>query len=323
MITKFAKIATLFVVFLMVAGASAYLTLTFIIKSEDTVIVPDLVGKDVVTALGQLTDLQLNTKVNGSEYSRKFPKNHVIYQEPNPGSEIKKDRDIRIIISKGPKNILMPNLISLSERQARMIMEENGISQGHLTHTYFEAVEKDHIIVQVPSAGTMITRGTSVDLLVSMGSRPVAYKMPELAGLSLDKAVLTIEKANLTVGEIRSQFDKHKPRNIIIHQEPLAGYRICENSPVSLVINRHNGKTVGTHLHHPLYGSLLQHRVKNGFLKKRIRVELESEDSAADIFDDYIKPGEEIWILIPRDQDARAFIFEDEKLVQTLMYGAW
>lgn len=323
MITKFAKIAILFIVFLMVAGASAYLTLTFIIKSEDTVIVPNLVGKDVVTALGLLTDLQLNTKVNGSEYSRQFPKNHVTYQEPDPGSEIKKDRDIRIIISKGPKNILMPNLISLSERQARMIMEENGISQGHLTHTYFKAVEKDHIIVQVPSAGTMITRRVSVDLLVSMGPRPFAYEMPELAGLSLDKAVLMIEKANLTVGEIRSHFEKHKPRNVIVRQEPPAGYRIRENSTVSLVINRLPGKTVGAHLHHPLYGSLLQHRVKNGFLKKRVRVELQSEDKTADIFDDYIKPGEEIWILVPRDQDATAFVFEDDKLVKTLMYYAW
>jgi serine/threonine-protein kinase len=323
MITKFAKIATLFVVFLMVAGASAYLTLTFIIKSEDTVIVPDLVGKDVVSALEQLADLQLNTKVNGSEYSRQFPKNHVTYQEPDPGSEIKKDRDIRIIISKGPKIILMPNLVSLSERQARMIMEENGIPLGHLTHTYFKAVEKDHIVVQVPPAGTMTTHGASVDLLVSMGPRPIAYKMPDLAGLSLDKAVLVIEKTNLAVGEIRSHFDKRKPRNIIIHQEPLAGYRIRENSPVSLVINRHNGKTVGAPRYHPLYGSLLQHRVKNGFLKKRIRVELESEEGAADIFDDYVKPGEEIWVLVPRDQDARAFIFEDDKLVKTLMYEAW
>ena len=89
------------------------------------------------------------------------------------------------------------------------------------------------------------------------------------------------------------------------------------------MINRHPGKTVGTHLHHPLYGSLLQHRVKNGFLKKRIRVELESAEGAADIFDDYIKPGEEIWVLVPRDLDARAFIFEDDKLVGTLVYEAW
>ncbi len=323
MISKFAKVAILMIVFLIVAGASAYLTLTLIIKSEDTVIVPDLVGKDVVTALEQLTDLQLNTKVNGSEYSRQFPKNYVIYQEPDPGSEVKKDRDIRIILSKGPKNILMPNLISLSEQQARMIMEENSITQGHLTHTYVKSVEKDHIVGQVPSAGTMIERGAPADLMVSMGARPVAYMMPELAGLTLNKAVLMIEKTNLTVGEIRSHFDKHKPRNIIINQEPPAGYRIRENSPINLVINRHPGKTVGAHLRHPLYGSLLQHRVKNGFLKKRVRVELESEDGTVDIFDDYIKPGEELWVLVPRDQDAAAFIFEDDELVKTQMYEAW
>ena len=52
-------------------------------------------------------------------------------------------------------------------------------------------------------------------------------------------------------------------------------------------------------------------------------MELESEDKTVDIFDDYIKPGEEIWVLVPRDQDARAFIFEDDKLVKTRMYEAW
>ncbi len=87
MIAKFIKIAVLFIVFLMVAGASAYLTLTFIIKSEDTVIVPDLVGKNVVTALELLTDLQLNTKVNGSEYNQRLLKTRGSHHEPEPGSE--------------------------------------------------------------------------------------------------------------------------------------------------------------------------------------------------------------------------------------------
>ena len=323
MIAKFIKIAALFIVFLMVAGASAYLTLTYIIKSEDTVIVPDLVGKNVVTALELLTDLQLNTKVNGSEYNQQFPKSHVIYQEPEPGSEIKKDRDIRIIISKGPKEILMPNLIALSQRQARMIMEENDISLEHLTHTYSNTVEKDHTIVQVPPAGTMILRRSPADLLVSLGPRPVAYMMPEIAGLSLDKSLLMIERTKLTIGEIRSRFDKHKPRNIVLRQEPPAGYPVRESSPVNLVVNRHPGKTEGPHLHHALYGSLLQHQVNNGFMKKRVRVELESGGKTAYIFDDFIKPGKDIWFLVPRSQDATVFIFEDDKLVQTRLYEAW
>ena len=323
MIAKILKIGALITAFLLIAGASAYLTLTYIIKSEDTVIVPDLVGKDVVSALELLTDLQLNTKVSGSEYSHQFPKNHVTFQEPEAGSEIKKDRDIRIMISKGTHNILMPNLVALSEQQARMIMEENGISRGRLSQTFNQNIAKDQIMAQVPAPGVMITRGASVDILVSMGDRAAELKMPDLSGLTLDEAVFRVEKNNLAVGAIQSQFIKQKPRNIVIRQEPLAGYRVIENSPVHLVINRPPGKSTKGNLHLPLYGSLLQHDIKSGFLKREVRVELEYTNHTAEIFDDYVKPGEQIWILVPRDQDAAVFIFEDDELVKTHLYEAW
>lgn len=323
MIVKIAKIAALGLAFLLAAGASAYLTLTFVIKSENTVIVPDLVGKDVVSALEMLTDLQLNTKVNGSEYSQKFPKNHVTFQDPEAGSEIKRDRDVRIIISKGAKNILMPNIVALSEPQARMIIEENGLARGQLSHTYSSRVEKDHVMVQIPQAGAMVTRGAKVNMLASLGPRPVRYVMPDLAGHSLDQAVLTIENANLTVGDIRSSFDENKARNSILSQDPPAGYGVNRSSPVNLVINRPSGKADAARRHRPLYGSLLQHRTHSGFLTKRVRVEMENAETTTEIFDDYIKPGDEIWVLIPRDHDAAVFIFEDDELVDTRMYEAW
>ena len=178
-------------------------------------------------------------------------------------------------------------------------------------------------MVQIPLAGEMITRGSATDLLVSMGPRPVEYKMPDLSGLLLDEAVFIIEKTRLVVGTIRSSFDKREPRNLIVRQEPLSGHRVVENSLVHLIINRPPGKRGEGRPHHPLYGSLLQHQIMNGLLKKRLRVEVENPDSSIDIFDDYVKPGEPIWILVPRDQDAAVFIFEDDKLVRTQIYEAW
>jgi len=85
-ISRILKIAALFFLFVLIVGASAYLTLTLIIKSEDTVVVPELVGKNVVYVLELLTDLGLNTKVKGSEYSADVPENNVIFQDPEPGS---------------------------------------------------------------------------------------------------------------------------------------------------------------------------------------------------------------------------------------------
>ena len=323
MILKILKITALAAAFFLVAGASAYLTLTYIIKSEDTVIVPDLVGKDVVSALELLTDLQLNTKVSGSEYSEQFPKNHVTFQEPEPGSEIKKDRDVRIMISKGTRSIIMPNLVALSEQQASMIMEENGITGGHLSRTYSPDIDTNHVILQSPPAGAQITRGASVDLLLSTGPRLAEIMMPDLTNRSLDEAVFQIEKSKLVLGGIETKYYKHKQRNSVLDQEPPAGHRIVQNGPVKLVINRPSGKSAKGTFYRPLYGSLLQHDIEYGFLKKRIRVELQQPDKTREIFDDYVKPGSQLWILVPRDRDTAVFIYENDNLAKTYLFEAW
>ena len=323
MIAKIAKIAGLGLAFIFVAGISAYLTLTLIIKSEDTVIVPNLEGKDVVYALELLTELELNTKVKGSEYTSDIPKNHVVFQEPQPGSEIKKGRDVKIIISKGPKTVSMPNLIALSVQQAHIILEENDMCQGELSRTYNTEVEKDRIIAQVPFAGTVIARGACIDLLVSKGARPSAFKMPDLAGLTLEDALQSIEKLNLTIGELKSAYQKSKPRNIIVEQEPVSGQRVIIGSPVSLLINREPQKERSGQLYGQTSGSLFNYRLDNGFLNRRIRVSLNSAGFTNDLFDDFVKAGEEIWLLIPRDKEATLFLYENDRLIQTHTYDAY
>lgn len=320
MISRVLKIAILLFVFILVVGASAYLTLTMIIKSEDTVVVPDLAGKNVVYVLELLTDLGLNTKVEGSEYSTEMPKNNVIFQDPEPGSEIKKGRDVRIIISKGPKSILMPNLEKLPVQQARIILEENSLCQGQISSTYSNHIKKDSVIAQVPSAGTMITRTECVNLLVSLGIRPQAYKMPDLEGRSLDGAIPLIESSNLILGKITSVFYKDKPLNTIIAQEPLSGYSVTEGGAVDLVINRKPGQKDHGYLAGSPGGSFFRYRVNDGFLKRHIRVVLNSFGVSNTIFDEFIQPGKEIWLIIPKNNYSTVFLYEDDKLIKTQVY---
>jgi serine/threonine-protein kinase len=322
-IAKITKIAGLGLAFVLVAGISAYLTLTLIIKSEDTVIVPNLEGKDVVYALELLTELELNTKVKGSEYTADIPKNYVVFQEPQAGAEIKKGRDVKIILSKGPQTVSMPNLLDLSVQQANIILEEYGICQGELSRTYNNTVQKDHIITQMPSQGTMISRGGCVDLLISMGLQPEAFKMPDLIGLTLEDALQSIEKVKLVIGEIKSAHHKNKPQNIIIKQIPTSGHRVIAASSVSLLINRET-KPQSAELPYGKSGArLFSYRLDNGFLKRHIRVSLNSSGFTNDLFDDYVKAGEEIWLLIPRDSEATLFLYENDKLIKTQTYGVY
>jgi len=314
---KIGKIAALVLFFIIFAGISAYLTLTILIKSEDIVTVPDLIGKEVVHVLEILTDLGLNTKVKGFEYSEDIPKNHIIFQQPEPSAEIKKGRDIKIVISKGAKNILMPNLQRLSLQQARIIIEENGLCNGEQTLTYSSIFEKNNIIAQVPSPGTQITRGGCVDLLLSLGIRPRAYKMPVLNGFTLAKAISSIEKNNLILGEIKSLFIEDKPKNTITEQDPLAGSLVLEGSSVNLILNRKPGTQSSEYSAGTINRNFFRYRTTNGFLKRHIRVLLTGLTFSNDLFNEFVKPGKEIWFLVPNKKGATILVYEDDELVKS------
>lgn len=323
MIPRVLKIAAVCIAFIVVGGISAYLTLIVIIKSEDTVVVPDLVGKDIVYALEILTDLGLNTKVKGSEYSAVVPKNHIIFQDPEPGEEKKRGRDVKIIISKGTEAVLMPNIRGLSLPQARIILEENGLCRGELSYTHSDVIEKDDIIAQFPSPGITVRRSECADLLVSKGIRPAAYKMPDLEGFPLEEALVAIEKNNLLLGEIKPLFRRSKPQDVITGQDPPAGHRVIAGRRINLRINRKPTGDKGEYDPGSEGVSLFRHRLGYGFLKRRIRVRLNSYGVSNDVIDDFFRPGEEIWLLIPKGNNATVFLYEEDELIRTQIFNAW
>jgi serine/threonine-protein kinase len=315
-ISKIAKISALVFIFIALFGASTYLSMTLIIKSEDTVVVPELVGKDVIYALETLTELGLNTKVRGSDYSSEIPKNHVIRQSPEPGSEIKKGRDIRITISKGATIILMPDLKGLPIQQARIILEENDLCEANVSFVYIDNVEKDEIIAQNPPEGKEIERKKCVDLLVSAGVPANQYKMPDLYGLSSDEAILLIETNRLIHGEIKSFYDAEQPDNVVVSQEPLSGYQISEKTVVNLVINKEPEEMNRQNIFTLDNVYFFRYRIENGFLPRYLRVQLYRNGTATDIFDNLITPSEEIMLFIPKEPDNFILIYIDDAIVK-------
>ena len=322
MILRAAKYSVFLIVFLCLTGVSAYLTLSYLIKSEDSVIVPDLVGRDVVYALEILTDLGLNIKVKGSEYSSDIAKNHVIVQEPEPGQEIKTGRDVRILLSKGTRTILMPDLTGLSLRRARLAIQENGLCGGQVSYTHDRAgFTRDDIISQTPGQGRWVHRGSCVDLLVSLGPVRDAYKMENLVGLSLDEAVFLIEKSNLVVGNIKYAFDSNKPEHTIIDHDPKYGYRVAEKDSVDLIVNRNPSRPKNQAGIDASQQSVFTYRLGPGFFKKRVQVHLDIGGITGEIYDNLLRPGNELWLVVPSHTRTTIRCYVDGELVVSQLYA--
>lgn len=315
------KIAVLFFCFFIIAAISAYLSLTFIIKTEETIVVPNLVGDDVVSVLELLTGLGLNTKVKGSQFSASIPKNSIIYQKPGPGDLIKKGRDIRIVISKGTRMVAMPNLNGLSLQQARIILEKNGLTPGIISKTTTPPlINADSVISQSPVPGTKIERGMQANMLVSSGHRHLASVMPDLTGRFFDEAVLSIEENKLEIGTITAVYEKDKPADIILDQDPPPGYYVVENSPVDLKVNRKKNQHSLNYGQTFKQGALFRYKLAPGYLKQHIRLELKTFGITCIVYDELMEPDREIWIFVPGFTTSVLFLYKNNKLIKTKIF---
>ena len=311
-------------IFCLVFGVSAYLTLSFIIGTEKTVVIPDLVGKDIVYALEMLTDLGVNIKVKGSAYSDRVPKNHVISQRPEPGAVIKEGRDVHLVFSKGEEQLIMPNLMGLPVPQAEIILEENTLEKHVVSETYHDHIGARAIVAQYPPSGMHVNRNTHVNLLVSKGQRPAMFVMPDFTGMGLEAAILKIEEKGLVPGVIHTVYKPDVPQNVVIDQEPLFGGPVEIKTRVNLVINRKADEKNRPIDLKGIHGVRLFHyKTGFGFLKKHIRVEMNVFNNAIRVVDGFIGPGETIWVIVPNQTDVTLILYENNELVKTEIYDAW
>ena len=320
MISNLIKILLVVILFITAAGASAYLTLSMIIKSEETVVVPSLKEKDVVYALRILSNLGLNTRIKSSEYSVSIPVNHVIEQDPAPGSEIKKGRNVKIVISKGQLSLTTPDFTGLSIHQALIIIEENGLCPGTRSRSKSFDVGRDAIIAQSPQPGVTINRNNCIDLLISSGRYPEAFAMADLTGMLFDEAILKIEEAKLSLGNITETAAQDFPLNTIASQTPSAGYRVVAGQTVQLGVSRSRSVAGRDNTDPDKRKSwFFRYRAGDGFLNRHVKVRLSSKLLSYDLFDDFISPAEDLWFFIPRFENCAVMLYVDGELIKTII----
>jgi eukaryotic-like serine/threonine-protein kinase len=316
------RLALLAALFMVMAGIGTYVALTLIIKGADTVVVPDLVGKDVLYSLEILSDLGLNTRVKGTAYHDQVPQNHVIDQDPDPGTAIKRGRDVRIRVSRGPQTIVMPNLTGLSRQQGEILLTENGLCRGAVAGMASFRHTAGQVIAQFPQTGTTVSRNTCIDLIISRGPPSRAFPMVDLSGVSLETAIHRLEQLQLTVGNIRSVHKVGALQETVLDQVPQAGYRVTPGGAVDLTVNRsgqrrHSGAPQTTN-----QVELFRFSLENGFLKKHVRVKMSQAQMSINLFDDFMAPGQEIWLLVPKSANPTVLVYVDGQLVDTRMMDA-
>jgi beta-lactam-binding protein with PASTA domain len=202
-------------------------------KGPPLIVVPEIKNRLVDEAERSLKEVGLEIKVAEERPSTKA-KGMVLEQEPEADKKVPKGSTVKVVISKGPDVVAVPNLINQSLSSAAEILKEKKLNifvSGRIESSW----PKDTVLEQKPEPGEKITEGSSVKVVVSKGLSMVV--VPDVLGELLDEAreILKKEGLNSTIGR---RLESDKPISTVLFQEPRARTRVSKGTTIRLDVSK-------------------------------------------------------------------------------------
>ena len=218
---------------LAVIGATMVLAQQIAPPSELTA--PDFRGMTYEAAQNEAAKYELSIEEAGSEYSDEYEEGEICSQTPGEGSNVSKGDVISVVISQGPENRKVPNLIGQTLDRATTMLEDEKLIAGDVTEDYSSSVAAGRVMSQGIDADTEVAPNTAVNLVISLGPKPMAI-VPELRGKDLETAKSMLTEANLTIGNISYEESSEK-EGTVISQGYNPNDQVDEYTSVDLVVS--------------------------------------------------------------------------------------
>jgi len=168
---------------------------------------PDFRGLASEELLERANDSNLRVEISDSVYIFNRKPGSVIDQNPEPGTHVKKNRRVFITINaKNPIKVEVPNIVGYTLRQAKAILEQQGLEVGTLS--FRPDLGVNNVLDQrfdgkTVDPGTLIPKGSKLNLVLGMGMHGERTGLPLLIGLKLNDAQNRIIESSLNIGRIR------------------------------------------------------------------------------------------------------------------------
>jgi beta-lactam-binding protein with PASTA domain len=226
----------LLLLLLVIGGLLAWWLLT---RGDDKSTVPNVIGLRSGVATARIHDHDLDVLPRTGQSNR--PPDVVFAQKPGAGTQLDEGQTVTISISSG--RLAVPDVVDLPLKDAQQELTTKGFDNE--VKRVASSRPKGIVVEQAPVGGVTAVRGTSVELNVSSGVKPVI--VPQVVGQTQGAAVTTLSRLGLK--PVLQNAASAKPVGIVVAQKPPAGKEVDKGSKVTLNVSTGTGPattTVGT-----------------------------------------------------------------------------
>ncbi len=232
--------ATWGIVAVLVAALAVALALALTRGGSDMISVPDVAGFDATAASRAITDAGL-TPAQRPQGSITVQIGVVIGTDPEAGTEVAKESTVTILVSSGPSEATVPNVVGRTVEDAQATLERAGFTV--ITEPMDSEKEIDTVVRQAPTAGSMATSGDTITLYVSRGVTKVT--VPDVTGSDLETARSEIEGADLAVGTVtEDDGSSGQTAGTVVSQDPDGGASVAKGTVINVVVAAGDGTSV-------------------------------------------------------------------------------
>lgn len=221
--------------------------ITLIVSSKlvgDEIEVPDVAGRDETEAMEILTEKGFKNIKSEAVYDD-AEQGTVIETTPAAGSKATKDTVIKMKVSKGSEKITVPDVRGKSENDAKQALAGAQLKAGTVSTEYSDQYPAGQVISQSVTPGDKVKKGTSVDLVVSLGKKSVS--VPNVKGYTVEGAKEKLSAEGLYVSEVVYEENAEVPAGCVISCNPGIGTSVQKNTGVILYVSKGPAVAVEEH----------------------------------------------------------------------------
>ncbi|MEU3132759.1 MULTISPECIES: Stk1 family PASTA domain-containing Ser/Thr kinase [unclassified Streptomyces] len=197
--------------------------------------VPSLLGQTQQAAEQRLADAGLGLKGVDRVFSDTVERGEVVSSAPAPGDRIRGNGSVRLVVSRGPEIVRVPDVAGASLADARRTLKKVGLVPGMVTREFSEDVARGEVIGTDPRAGTDRRPDTAVALVVSKGA-PV--DVPDVTGLSAEEATAELEAEGLKAEVLPGRVHSPEAAGEVTEQSPGEGTEAAEGDTIQLTLSK-------------------------------------------------------------------------------------
>jgi serine/threonine-protein kinase len=202
----------------------------FVSNGPSTVKVPDVVGLPQQDAVKRVRRAHLRP-TSESESSGSVSDGSVIRSDPGPGTAIERGSRVTLVVSSGPKEVVVPDVTGLDQDDAFARLEKLGLNVRSRQRSSSEPA--DTVVEQTPAGGLRVDEGATITLFVSDGK---LQEVPDVTGLDQADAESELRSAGFRANVATKEVEEPDRDGTVLSQTPSGGKERQRGATVTITV---------------------------------------------------------------------------------------